>query len=351
MQLMQFNKVETLPINPNTTSSWLLLILSLPTQNTAARMRIWRTTKVLGCGVLRDGVYLLPLSPAHREALEALAVETRKSEGSAQVLEVTTKDAEEAQVFATLFDRTEDYVRLMEEIRELKAHISKLDLFALRRSLKALRRSFEAISSIDFFPGAARAQTARALSEAEAAALAILSPDEPHAVAGKIERLDKADYQGRIWATRQHPWVDRLASAWLIRRFIDRKARILWLDKPQDCPRDAIGFDFDGAVFTHRGARVTFEVLMASFGLEEDRALVRAASIVHYLDVGGIPVPETAGLEAMLAGARLNCKTDDAFLREAQKTFDYLYTAFSEETSANNPSPGAETQPRKRTKR
>jgi len=336
---------------PSTTPSWLLLILSLPTQNTAARMRIWRATKALGCGVLRDGVYALPLSAAHREALEALAIETREAEGSAQVLEVPSKNADEAYVFTTLFDRTDDYARLMEEISELKAKVSELDTLALRRALKLLRRSFEAVSSIDFYPGAAQAQTARALDELEGTALAILSPDEPHAAAGKIERLERSHYQGRIWATRKRPWIDRLASAWLIRRFLDRKAQFLWLDKPQDCPRDALGFDFDGAVFTHRRARVTFEVLMASFGLEEDRALVRLAAIVHYLDVGGIPVPEAAGLESLLAGARLSSKTDEAFLREAQKSLDYLYTAFSDEVSKRSTAPACEIPPRKRTRR
>ncbi|MGH8611233.1 MAG: chromate resistance protein ChrB domain-containing protein [Gammaproteobacteria bacterium] len=333
-------------IDATATSSWLLLILSLPTRNTAARMRIWRATKALGCGVLRDGVYVLPLSPEHREALEALAMESHEAQGNAQVLEVPSKDADEVQMFMTLFDRTEEYSRLKDEIKELKSTVAQLETATLRRSVKALRRSFETISSIDFHPGAAKAQTARALDEVETAALAILSPDEPHAVAGTIERLDKADYQGRAWATRQRPWIDRLASAWLIRRFIDRKANIVWLDKPQDCPRDALGFDFDGATFTHRGARITFEVLMATFGLEEDRGLARLAALVHYLDVGGIPVPEAAGLEALLAGARQSCKTDDAFLREAQKSFDYLHAAFSEESAL----PGLETRPRKRRK-
>ncbi|MGH8509313.1 MAG: chromate resistance protein ChrB domain-containing protein [Gammaproteobacteria bacterium] len=330
--------------------SWLLLILSLPTQNTAARMRIWRATKALGCGVLRDGVYVLPLSPPHREALQALATETRAAEGSAQVLEVPSKNADEAHAFTALFDRTDDYARLMEEISGQKAKLSKLDPSALRRALKTLRRSFEAISAIDFYPGAAQAQAAGALDQMESAALAILSPDEPHAVAGKIERLERSHYQARIWATRKRPWIDRLASAWLIRRFIDRKARIVWLAKAQDCPPDALGFDFDGAEFTHRGARVTFEVLMASFGLEEDRALERLAALVHYLDVGGIPVPEAAGLEVLLAGARLTSKTDDAFLREAQKSFDHLYAGFSEEVAKRTPMAGAESRSRTRSK-
>jgi hypothetical protein len=127
--------------------------------------------------------------------------------------------------------------------------------------------------------------------------------------------------------------VDRLASAWLIQHFIDPKARFLWLVKPSDCPKDAIGFDFDGATFTHIGARVTFEVLLASFGLEGDPALSRLAALVHYLDVGGIPVPEAAGLDAILWGVRLRCDTDDTLLAEATKIFDCLYAAFARETS------------------
>ncbi|MBS1236756.1 MAG: ChrB, partial [Proteobacteria bacterium] len=126
------------------------------------------------------------------------------------------------------------------------------------------------------------------------------------------------------------PWVDRLASAWLIKRFIDPKARIVWLKDPKTCPRRALGFDFDGAVFTHVGARVTFEVLLASFALEDDKGLERLGQLVHYLDVGGVPVPEAAGLETILNGARRQHADDDRLLAEAAKTFDYLYNAFSQ---------------------
>jgi hypothetical protein len=95
-----------------------------------------------------------------------------------------------------------------------------------------------------------------------------------------------------------------MASAWLIRRFIDRKAKFLWLDEAKRCPKRALGFDFDGATFTHVGGRVTFEVLAASFGLDADPALARIAAIVHFLDVGGVPVAEAPGIEAVLAGLR-----------------------------------------------
>ena len=124
------------------------------------------------------------------------------------------------------------------------------------------------------------------------------------------------------------PWVDRLASTWLIRRFIDRDARFAWIDRPSDCPKNAVGFDFDGAQFTHVGKRVTFEVLLSSFGLETDSALAAIGAAVHFLDVGGIPVPDAKGLETMLKGAREKARSDDVLLADAIRTFDLLYAAY-----------------------
>jgi hypothetical protein len=118
--------------------------------------------------------------------------------------------------------------------------------------------------------------------------------------------------------------VDRLASAWLIARFIDPQAQFLWLADPAALPRGALGFDFDGARFSHVGARVTFEVLLASFALDQDLRLARIGAIVHYLDAGGIPVAEAAGLEAVLAGLRELHHDDDALLRAASAVFDAL---------------------------
>ena len=141
------------------------------------------------------------------------------------------------------------------------------------------------------------------------------------------------------WATRPGVHVDRTACAWLIRRFIDTDARFLWLAKPSDCPKKALGFDFDGATFTHVGERVSFETLMASFGLEEDPALRRLGALVHQLDVGGgEPVPEAKGFEAMLAGARERLPDDDALLAEIGTVLDSLYLHFQREASRPNPS-------------
>jgi hypothetical protein len=123
-----------------------------------------------------------------------------------------------------------------------------------------------------------------------------------------------------------------MASAWLIRRFIDRKAKFLWLDSPKKYPKTALGFDFDGATFTHVGSRVTFEVLAASFGLDTDPAIARIGTIVHCLDVGGVPVAEAAGIEALLTGLRAAATDDDKLLIEASRIFDGLYRAYRKES-------------------
>ena len=125
-------------------------------------------------------------------------------------------------------------------------------------------------------------------------------------------------------------WSAIKALRSLIRRFIDRDARFQWLARPSDCPKRAIGFDFDGAAFTHVGERVTFETLIAAFGLQADPGLARLATIVHTLDIGGDPVPEAQGFEAVLAGARERLSDDDdALLAEMSTVLDSLYAHFA----------------------
>lgn len=312
------------------TPAWLALIISLPTRNATARMRVWRRLKALGCGVLRDGVYLLPRSDTGQAALAREAHEVATAGGNANLVALNATDEQQELSWRTLFDRTPDYARLTRDLRALKVAPKAVSPAALARKAAGLRRSFEGIRAIDFFPGAARDQALALLEESEHAVRTRLSPDEPHAVARPITRQRRADFRQRVWATRKRPWVDRLASAWLIKRFIDREARFLWLDTPRDCPARAIGFDFDGAQFTHIGSRVTFEVLLAAFGLDADPALTRVGMAVHYLDTGGIPVEDASGFNTILLGARNRLKSDDQLLAEATKIFDFVYSAYEE---------------------
>lgn len=309
--------------------NWLALIISLPMRNATARMRVWRGLKALGCGVLRDGVYLLPRHNGARDALARQAVDVAAAGGSANLVELRPVDPAEEQVWRRLFDRGGEYGQLTRELRRLRSE-KGIPPPALARKAASLRRAFADISAIDCFPSAAREQAKRLLEETESAINARLSPGEPRAVARAIQRLNRKDYQRRVWATRKRPWVDRLASAWLIKRFIDRAATFLWLEKPRDCPARAVGFDFNGAAFTHVGNRVTFEVLLASFGLDTDPALARLALLVHYLDTGGIPVNDAEGFKTILLGARARARSDDQLLAEAFRIFDLVYKAYQE---------------------
>lgn len=311
--------------------TWLALIISLPTSNATARMRIWRALKSAGCGVLRDGVYLLPENEAAAFSLEQQATEVIEAGGTAQIVKLCGTHSSQDTGFRRLFERTDDYAALRQEIDAFLGSMPIQNLVASTRALKRIARDFASVSAIDFFPGPAREQIALSLDKATAELAAVTHPDEPRSTQGKIKQLKHEDFQQRTWATRKRLWVDRMASAWLIRRFIDHEAKFKWLNKPQDCPKHALGFDFDGATFTHVGPLVTFEVLLATFIHEPDPALLRLATVVHFLDAGGIPVAEAHGLEMILKGMRERCTDDDQLLHEASQIFDDLYSSYSNE--------------------
>ena len=304
--------------------NWLVLILSLPTENATVRQRAWRSVKAAGAAALRDGVYVLPAAAERRAVLEAVAADVTGGGGVAHLLIAQTTDEAPYQAW---FDRSRDYTELLADATQLRESLSDTTPSEALKRTRKLRKAFESIAAIDFFPGEARRQAEDTLAELEMACARLQAPDEPGFVAGTIQRLRTADYQGRLWATRQRPWVDRLASAWLIRRFIDPEARILWLAHPADCPPEALGFDFDGATFSHVGHRVTFEVLAASFGLEQG-PIARVGLLVHYLDVGGAPPPEALGVESVLAGLRDSVADDDQLLERACAVFDGLLASF-----------------------
>jgi hypothetical protein len=307
---------------------WALLLLTLPTQPNAVRLRVWRALKTLGCAALRDGAYVLPASEAAR--FQPLVSEVREHGGTASMLDIAPRDEAQRQEIEALFDRAEGYAAWRESAQQLLAALQTLGEAEARRRLRAVSAELEALQAIDFYPGAASAQADIDLQTLRAALEERFSKGEPAARAGHgIERLDARRFRGKRWVTRRRPWVDRLACAWLVRRFIDPAARFLWLDDPAGTtpPRGAIGFDYDGARFTHVGARVSFEVMAASFGLDADLRLQRIARAVHYLDVGGIPVPEASGLEAVLAGLREVHADDDELVAAAAQVFDALHAA------------------------
>ena len=316
-------------MNKSRPAPWLLLITNLPGRNQTLRMRLWRALKSAGAGLLKDGVYVLPNSSQARQLFEEHARDITSGGGSGHVLAADADSPEQLSTFHALFDRTTDYTDVLKRLNDLKRKFAKLSEPAARQKLATLRREITALTDRDFFPGKPREQTEGALADAEAALNAQFSPDEPHAAQKDIKRRERKEYRGRIWATREKLWIDRVASAWLIRRFVDPDAKFVWLKSLKDRPKKALGFDFDGADFTHVGARVTFEVILSSFALEHDPGLTRLGALVHYLDVGGVPVPEAAGFASIMAGARSLQPDDDALLKVMTPVLDSLHAAYS----------------------
>ena len=319
----------TAPQDPPAGSRWLVTVTRLPTEDPAARMRMLRTLESLGTAVLREGVYVLPDTTDNRRALERLARYVAQNAGVASVLRVDASDDAQQEQLKRLFDRSARYDELTKTIESLRVGFGVSDASALARVLHKQRREFEAIAALDFFPTSARDRAVQALAEAESAVKELLFPVQAKDASAAGEAL-----QGRSWATRRPLWADRLACAWLIRRFVDPDAKLQWLDKGAACPAETIGYGFEGARFTNSEARVTFEQMLASLGLAGNNALARIGGIVHFLEVRGTPVPEAAGVQTLLQGASRRAANEDELLREAEKTFDLLYDAYSDQREA-----------------
>jgi hypothetical protein len=289
-------------------------------------VRTWRSLRGIGAPALRDGAYLLPTERARD--FEPIAEDIRAHSGTAMVMQLAPISPEQRDEVLALFDRTEAYAAWRAEANSLRKQLPRLSETEARRRLRAQTAALDEVKRIDDYPGSAAEQAAAMLDALREAVDARFSPGEPRAASRRgVPRLDASKFHSKLWATRARPWVDRLASAWLIGRFIDPSARFTWVKDTARLPRGAIGYDFDGARFTHVGARVTFEVLAASFGLDADPRLGRIGAAVHMLDVGGMPVAEAAGLEAVLAGLREQHADDATLQAAAVAVFDAFYAA------------------------
>lgn len=304
-----------------------LLISSLPTQNSTARMRVWRSLKASGAVTIRDGVYLLPIT--HSEKFEAIAQDVISEQGSAYIFQA---EAPLNLEIVSLFNRNEEYETIRKQLVDLNQNQNESEKKELLKQVRKLRKSFDALVEIDYYPSETQGQTLNELVSLEHSIARLGETNEPIFTQAKINRLLKKDYQNRVWATRKHPWIDRLASAWLIKNFIDESPQLIWLESPSECPAHALGYDFDGAAFTHIDNFVTFEVLLHSFELETP-ALKKIAAIVHYLDVGGFEPPEAIGIEKVIQGLRSQISNDDQLFELANYIFDGLYADLKRECS------------------
>ncbi|MDP9124916.1 MAG: chromate resistance protein [Pseudomonadota bacterium] len=306
-------------------TEWLVLTATLPTSPSALRVRVWRALKATGAGTLREGVHVLPTTASTAEALWNIARIITESGAEAHMLVVPARDDAQEKAFRALFDRSDLYGELVQSIRETRGALKKATEVDLHKRLRTLEQQLAAIQAGDFFPGKSGESAARALAALRREVELHLSPDEPSPTQAPMARLARADFQNRTWATRKRPWVDRLATAWLVMRFVDESPTFTWLADPKRCPKSALGYDFDGATFTHVGNKVTFEVIATRFGLDADAGIEGLAKLVHCIDVGGIPLDEAPGFEMLVRGLQALHADDDALLSAAIPLFDALH--------------------------
>ena len=314
---------------------WLLFVHSLPGQNGALRISVWRSLQSSGAGNLRDGVAILPQRPEFADALADLRRTIQASGGSAHVLHVPgSGDASDAELRA-LFDRAADYAAFISGAEKALSTLADASESEARRSLRQQARELARIEAIDFFGSDGRDRAQALVASLDDAIAKRFSPDEPTSVDAPVPQRRAEEFRNRLWVTRPHMWVDRVASAWLIRRFIDPDATFQWLENYREAPPDAVGFDYDDATFTHVGAMTTFEVLVASFGHGEDTALARIGAMVHALDIGGPSVAEAPGFEVVLAGTRDRAGDDRELLAKMSDVLDAFYGAFANDAAPN----------------
>lgn len=274
-----------------------LLILNLTTSQATLRMRVWRTLKQSGAAVLRDGVYLLPDVRQGYDTFLSTCQAIRAEGGPGMFSRLRRRKKRRSGRYSIVVKSTTRCCRIC---RRCRGRYPTTNWRLSSNNCVKFSVTTGGSRPLISFRGPPE-QAAERLATIEQVINQRLSPNEPQSVAGELSLLDRGAFRGRLWATRRRPWVDRLASAWLIRRFIDDEARFLWLAAPETCPATAVGFDFDGAPFSHVGTLVTFEVLVRRFVLD---AVIpdSLGRLIHFLDVGGVPTPEAAGVKAFLQG-------------------------------------------------
>jgi hypothetical protein len=310
--------------------AWLVLIVSLPPNPSSLRVRAWRRLRALGAVPLKNSVYLLPFSPEHQEHFHWLTQEIQKDGGEATLLRVerieTMTPAEVIHLFQAA--RDEDYRALASRLRPVLAALGRKSVgrtrARLEEELARLARELERLREIDFFDAPARREAERLKEAVERRLRPPRAPGQPGEGELRADAL-----RGRRWVTRPRPHVDRLASAWLIKRFVDPEAEFLFA-APEEFPPDAIAFDAPGAEFGHHGPDCTFETLLGRFALS-DRRLRRLGEIVHEVDLrdGRFGREEARGLDLAIRGLLLVLKDDHEVLAYGLTLFDGLYAASS----------------------
>ena len=299
---------------------WLLLVFSLPARSASQRVQIWRKLRRYGMLALRSSGYVLPNTAVNQERMEWLATTIRTHKGQASVVQVQGFDDLPPEHLEQLFveARSRDYQKLLHEAKRVLA------LSPARRPggrLNRIRRRFLELQDIDFFGSPLRAKVENLLAQAD-------KEDTP--TSSRRSRGKSGEYVNRLWMTRPRPGIDRVSSAWLIRRFIDPKARFVFGDDPS-AQAEAIPFDmFCPQGFGHRGEDCTFETLQKEFSIRDGR-VKRIAQIIHDADLGDEKFGrvEGQGLDKVLNGWAKQDVPDEELLRRGMDLIEGLHESLA----------------------
>ena len=315
---------------------WLILVHQLPPRPSNLRVRVWRRLQQVGAVVLRNSLYVLPSTDDAREDFNWVREEIVSSGGEVSVFEASTvdgyTDAELVQQFRAA--RNADYRTLTADIRAAQSKSRSRGRARKRpgldRELRRLRERLATVTSRDYFGAPGRADAEQALAELEGAdGLVPRSAFRP--------RLKRDEFKKRTWVTRPRPGIDRMASAWLIKRFIAPDARFAFESAPAGLRNGRVPFDMPDVEFGHHGPHCTFETLMHRFAIS-DSAVTSIAHVVHDLDLKETryAMAEGTALNRIVDGLRAAYADDHQLLQRGMEVIDALYRSFASDGSRRN---------------
>lgn len=315
---------------------WLLLIHQIPPKPGYLRVKIWRRLQSLGAVAIKNSVYVIPRNEQTLEDFQWVLREIVQSGAEASVCAANFLDGLSDDQIEAIFQaaRQSDYAQMIEEAQEAldlapsAGSMTPEDLQTLDGTLLRLKRRYSAVSGIDFFGAPGREEILRLLEKIDSV-LSQVRTNERIKDTG-AESFDLSAYKGRTWVTRKGVYIDRMASAWLIRRFIDPEASFRFVSERSYRSKEGeLRFDMYDGEFTHQGKQCTFEVLIERFSID-DKAVTGIARIIHDLDLKQTPfrIDESAGLSALIDGMVATVKSDDIRLERSSTMFNDLYENF-----------------------
>ena len=313
---------------------WLLLVYQLPAKPSNIRVRTWRRLLQVGAVGVKNSAYVLPNTPQTKEDFEWIKAEIVALKGQANVFLADHLDAATQEEIADAFRsaRQSDFQKIHREAKKILSAINRHSAATpvrrkLERNTSKLRERLNNILAIDFFHAPGHDEAIAFLEEAEALLEGPAATAKAISKAG--EKLMIEEFRSRTWVTRPRPGIDRMSSAWLIRRFIDPEAEFAFAEKPDGVP-GAVPFDMFGVLLSHEGNSCTFETLLRRFAIS-GRALARIAQIVHNLDLKDerFEMPEAVAVGRLIEGLRQIHADDHKLLEQGMEIFEALYRSFT----------------------